>query len=109
MPVSVKTYTTLGEAGAALAAERGSRYIGGGTLVMRALNEGDLSLSSVVRVTFGSPAISARPCAFHTTPAGMTHGAIESSRKTSNGLVEACARRQQACCLPFHPGGRPSP
>ena len=51
MPVSVKTYTTLGEAGAALAAERGSRYIGGGPLVMRALNEGDLTLSSVVRVT----------------------------------------------------------
>jgi CO/xanthine dehydrogenase FAD-binding subunit len=51
MPVTVKTFATSGEAAAALSSEREARYLGGGTLVMRALNEGDLSLSTVVRAT----------------------------------------------------------
>jgi CO/xanthine dehydrogenase FAD-binding subunit len=50
MPVSVKTFATVPEAASALSSERGARYIGGGTLVMRALNEGDLSFSTIVRV-----------------------------------------------------------
>jgi xanthine dehydrogenase small subunit len=50
MPVSVKTFATIPEAASALSSERGARYIGGGTLVMRALNEGDLSFSTIVRV-----------------------------------------------------------
>src|SRR6185312_16439781 len=49
MPVSVKTYPTLNEAAAALSSDRGARYLGGGTLVMRALNEGDLAISTIVR------------------------------------------------------------
>jgi xanthine dehydrogenase small subunit len=51
MPVTVKTFATSGEAVAALSSERNARYLGGGTLVMRALNEGDLSISTVVRAT----------------------------------------------------------
>jgi CO/xanthine dehydrogenase FAD-binding subunit len=51
MPVTVKTFTTSADAAAALSSERDSRYLGGGTLVMRALNEGDVSVSTVVRVT----------------------------------------------------------
>src|SRR6266478_1235001 len=51
MPVTVKTFTTSGEAAAALSSERDARYLGGGTLVMRALNEGDISISTVVRAT----------------------------------------------------------
>lgn len=51
MPVTVKTFATSGEAAAALSSEREARYLGGGTLVMRALNEGDLSVSTVVRAT----------------------------------------------------------
>ncbi len=51
MPVTVKTFETSGEAAAALSSERDARYLGGGTLVMRALNEGDLSVSTVVRAT----------------------------------------------------------
>ena len=43
MPVTVKTFATPGEAAAALSSDRAARFIGGGTLVMRALNEGDLS------------------------------------------------------------------
>jgi xanthine dehydrogenase small subunit len=50
MPVSVKTFASIAEAAGALASDRGARYLGGGTLVMRALNEGDLSVSTVVRV-----------------------------------------------------------
>jgi CO/xanthine dehydrogenase FAD-binding subunit len=49
MSVSVKTVGTLGEAAAAIAGDRGARYIAGGTLVMRALNEGDISLTTIVR------------------------------------------------------------
>jgi xanthine dehydrogenase small subunit len=51
MPVTVKTFATSTEAAAALSSERDARYLGGGTLVMRALNEGDLTLSTVVRAT----------------------------------------------------------
>jgi CO/xanthine dehydrogenase FAD-binding subunit len=51
MPVAVKTFATSGEAAAALSSERDARYLGGGTLVMRALNEGDLSVSTIVRAT----------------------------------------------------------
>src|SRR3984885_12776642 len=51
MPVTVKTFATSGEAASALSSERSARYLGGGTLVMRALNEGDLSVSTVVRAT----------------------------------------------------------
>jgi len=49
MPVTVKTFTTASEATAALSSDRGARYLGGGTLVMRALNEGDISISTIVR------------------------------------------------------------
>jgi xanthine dehydrogenase small subunit len=43
MPVTVKSFSTIGEAASALASDRGARYLGGGTLVMRALNEGDVA------------------------------------------------------------------
>ena len=49
MTVTVKTFTSLSEAAAALSSDRNARYLGGGTLVMRALNEGDISISTVVR------------------------------------------------------------
>ncbi|MBV8700883.1 MAG: FAD binding domain-containing protein, partial [Bradyrhizobium sp.] len=51
MPVTVKTFATAAEAATALSADRAARYLGGGTLVMRALNEGDISISTVVRAT----------------------------------------------------------
>ncbi len=46
MPLSVLTVSTTSEAAAALAS--GGRYLGGGTLVVRAANEGDLSFDRVV-------------------------------------------------------------
>jgi CO/xanthine dehydrogenase FAD-binding subunit len=50
MPVTVKTFATASEAASALS-DRAARYLGGGTLVMRALNEGDVSIATVVRAT----------------------------------------------------------
>ncbi|MCJ9736103.1 FAD binding domain-containing protein, partial [Bradyrhizobium sp. PRIMUS42] len=49
MAVTVKTFTSASEAAGALSSDRSARYLGGGTLVMRALNEGDVSVSTVVR------------------------------------------------------------
>jgi len=51
MPVTVKTFAASADAAAALSSERDARYLGGGTLVMRALNEGDVAISTVVRAT----------------------------------------------------------
>ena len=49
MPISVKTFPSNAEAASALAGDRGARFLSGGTLVMRDVNEGDLSFSSIVR------------------------------------------------------------
>jgi CO/xanthine dehydrogenase FAD-binding subunit len=50
MPVTVKTCATPAEAAAALISDRGARFIAGGTLVMRALNEGDVGVTTLVRL-----------------------------------------------------------
>jgi CO/xanthine dehydrogenase FAD-binding subunit len=49
MPLALKTFPTVAEASAALNA--GARYFGGGTLVVRAVNEGDVSIDNFVRST----------------------------------------------------------
>ncbi|WP_027167632.1 FAD binding domain-containing protein [Mesorhizobium sp. WSM3224] len=49
MSLALQTFSTVKDASAALQAA-GSRYLGGGTLVVRAANEGDVSVSSLVRV-----------------------------------------------------------
>jgi len=49
MPLTLKACATVAEAAAAMTGERGARYLGGGTLVMRDVNEGDLSFSTLVR------------------------------------------------------------
>ena len=49
MPIAVKTYPSNAEAASALAGDRGARFCCGGTLVMRDVNEGDLSFSTLVR------------------------------------------------------------
>ena len=49
MPVVVKTFAAPAEAAAALASDRSARFIAGGTLIMRALNEGDVGISTIVR------------------------------------------------------------
>ncbi|KUM26073.1 oxidoreductase [Mesorhizobium loti] len=56
MSLALQTFLTVKDADAALQAP-GTRYLGGGTLVVRAANEGDVSVSSLVRVT--EPSLSA--------------------------------------------------
>jgi CO/xanthine dehydrogenase FAD-binding subunit len=51
MPVTVRTCTSAAEAAGILANDRGARFLAGGTLVMRALNEGDVAISTVIRAT----------------------------------------------------------
>jgi len=51
MPVTVKTCASPAEAAATLMSDRGARFIAGGTLVMRALNEGDVGVTTLVRLT----------------------------------------------------------
>ncbi len=51
MPITVKTFATLAEAATALSADRGARFLAGGTLVMRAVNEGDEAIATIVRST----------------------------------------------------------
>ena len=49
MAVTVKTYASVSEAAGALSSDRSARYLGGGTLVMRALNGGDVAIATVIR------------------------------------------------------------
>ncbi|MER8484794.1 FAD binding domain-containing protein [Mesorhizobium sp. M1322] len=56
MALALQTFSTVKDANAALKAA-GTRYLGGGTLVMRAANEGDVSVSSLNRST--EPTLSA--------------------------------------------------
>jgi CO/xanthine dehydrogenase FAD-binding subunit len=54
--ITVRTFEKFSDAASALASDRGARFLGGGTLVMRAVNEGDVSITTIVRST--DPAIS---------------------------------------------------
>lgn len=56
MALALQTFATVKDANVALKAA-GTRYLGGGTLVVRAANEGDVSVSGLVRST--DPALSA--------------------------------------------------
>lgn len=51
MSVTVRTCQTLAEAAGLLSSDRGSIFLGGGTLVMRALNEGAITDGTILRVT----------------------------------------------------------
>ncbi|PAQ09163.1 FAD binding domain-containing protein [Mesorhizobium temperatum] len=56
MALALQTFSTVKDANAALKSA-GTRYLGGGTLVLRAANEGDVSVSSLIRAT--EPSLSA--------------------------------------------------
>lgn len=51
MPLTVETYPTMAEAARALGASRSARFLGGGTLLMRAVNEADGAFDRIVRTT----------------------------------------------------------
>lgn len=50
MPVKVESYDRVEEAARALASSRSARFLGGGTLVMRAVNAGDQSFDTIIRL-----------------------------------------------------------
>ncbi len=54
MPVKVETYDRPEDAARALAGNRAARFLGGGTLVMRAANDGEQSFDTIVRLRDGS-------------------------------------------------------
>src|SRR5262245_54523667 len=80
MPITVKTFASLAEAAAALASDRTARFLAGGTLVMRAINEGDTSFSTVVRSTDRGFADIRFAGARVTLGAGVTMGQIIANR-----------------------------
>jgi CO/xanthine dehydrogenase FAD-binding subunit len=49
--ITVKTFARLADAAGALSSERGARFLAGGTLVMRAVNEADPAIETIVRST----------------------------------------------------------
>jgi CO/xanthine dehydrogenase FAD-binding subunit len=51
MPVRVETFAKIEEAARALSSTRSARFLGGGTIVMRSVNEGDQSFDTIVRST----------------------------------------------------------
>jgi CO/xanthine dehydrogenase FAD-binding subunit len=57
MALTLQTFPTSDAAAAALAADGAARYLGGGTLVVRDANEGDVTFSSYIRAA--DPALSA--------------------------------------------------
>jgi CO/xanthine dehydrogenase FAD-binding subunit len=81
MPITVKTFASLGEAAAALQSDRTARFLAGGTLVMRAINEGDLSFSTVVRATDRNFAEIRPTGARVALGAGVTMGQILANRE----------------------------
>lgn len=50
MPVKVETYDRPDDAARALAGSRSAHFLGGGTLVMRAVNAGDQSFDTIIRL-----------------------------------------------------------
>lgn len=50
MPVRVETFDRMDEAARALNASRSARFLGGGTLIMRAVNAGDQSFDTIIRL-----------------------------------------------------------
>jgi xanthine dehydrogenase small subunit len=79
--VTVKTFARLTDAASALSTERAARFLAGGTLVMRAVNEADPTIATLVRSTdpsFLNVAVSAGRIELG---AGVTMAAILAERE----------------------------
>jgi xanthine dehydrogenase small subunit len=50
MPIELRTASTLSEAAGLMAGDRNARFLSGGTLVMREINEGRLTEGTIIRV-----------------------------------------------------------
>jgi CO/xanthine dehydrogenase FAD-binding subunit len=88
--ITVKTFARLADAAGALANERGARFLGGGTLVMRAVNEADPDVETIVRSTDPS----------------FLHLAISSGRIELGGGVTMAAILAERELALVHPAAR---
>jgi len=88
--VQVKTFARLAEAAGALSSERGARFLGGGTLLMRAVNEADPAVQTIVR----------------TTDSGLAHIAVSSGRiELGAGATMAAILAERELAF-LHPAAR---
>jgi CO/xanthine dehydrogenase FAD-binding subunit len=81
LTVTVKTFARLADAAGALAQERGARFLAGGTLVMRAVNEADPAIETIVRSTDPSFATIGVSSGRIELGAGVTMAAILAERE----------------------------
>jgi xanthine dehydrogenase small subunit len=82
MSLTVRTFDGLGAAAQALTADRGARFLGGGTYVMRAINEGDLSITTIIRSTDASLRQIRGEAERVIIGAGVTMSAVAADRET---------------------------
>src|SRR5579862_8678227 len=90
MSVSVKTFPHLADAAGALSRERNARFLGGGTLVMRAVNEADPTIETIVR----------------STDPGLTHIGLSSGRVELGAGVTMAAILAERELAYLHPVAR---
>ncbi|WMS43067.1 FAD binding domain-containing protein [Acuticoccus sp. MNP-M23] len=83
MPLTVETYPTLSEAARAFAAARAARFMGGGTILMRAVNEADQSFDTLIRTTDRAMTEIRTTGSAVTLGAGVTMASIAASRDTA--------------------------
>ncbi|RVD49737.1 MAG: xanthine dehydrogenase family protein subunit M [Mesorhizobium sp.] len=89
MALALQTFATVKDANAALKSA-GTRYLGGGTLVVRAANEGDVSVSGLVRST--EPALSAIEVSGGKVRIGASVTMAEIARHPDLGTLAKAAR-----------------
>ncbi|MEI9414873.1 FAD binding domain-containing protein [Mesorhizobium sp. Cs1321R2N1] len=89
MALALQTFSTVKDADAALKSA-GTRYLGGGTLVVRAANEGDVSVSGLVRST--DPALSAIAVSGGKVRIGASVTMAEIGRHPELGTLAKAAR-----------------
>ncbi|WP_027141543.1 FAD binding domain-containing protein [Mesorhizobium sp. WSM3626] len=89
MALALQTFSTVKDADAALKSA-GTRYLGGGTLVVRAANEGDVSVSGLVRST--DPALSAIAVSRGKVRIGASVTMAEIARHPELGTLAKAAR-----------------
>ncbi len=89
MSLGLQSFSTVKEAEAALQAAD-ARYLGGGTLVVRAANEGDLGFSTMVRAT--DPELKKIEVAYGTARLGASVTMAEITRHKELGAITPAAR-----------------
>jgi len=88
--ITVKTFARLADAAGALSSDRGARFLGGGTLIMRAVNEADPTIETIVRSTDPSLQHLSVSSGRIELGAGVTMGAILAEREL--GFLHPVAR-----------------